>query len=180
MPEYRRAYVKGGTYFFTVVTHQRLPLFRDEPATVLLMQCIETVRAEEPFAMDAYVVLPDHLHALWTLPAGDSDFSSRWRRIKARFSRSWTGVTVQDFSESLRAKGERGIWQRRFWEHAIRDQTDLRRHSDYVHYNPVKHGLVRSPSEWRHSTFSQFVEKGFYQPDWGQSPDRELSEMDLE
>ncbi len=126
------------------------------------------------------MILPDHLHTIWTLPDDDSEFSTRWKRIKATFSRHYQGYIIEDISESMRRKKEKGIWQRRFWEHMIRDQTDFNRHCDYIHYNPVKHGLVNSPLEWKHSSFRKFVEKGLYPTDWGQSPVKGLLGMDLE
>ncbi len=122
------------------------------------------------------VILPDHLHTIWTLPKNELDFSVRWKRIKGIFSRHYQGCSTEDISESIRRKKEKGIWQRRFWEHTIRDQPDFNRHCDYIHYNPVKHGLVNTPLEWKHSSFRKFVEKGFYKQDWGQSPEKELLE----
>jgi putative transposase len=137
---YRRARVSGGTFFFTLVTENRRPLFRDSPAVSLLMECIGKIRGRYPFQLDAYVVLPDHLHALWTLPNGDTNFSTRWRLIKEAFTR---------------AKGEQGVWQRRFWEHAIRDERDFERHLDYIHINPVHHGLSTTARDWPYSSFLQ-------------------------
>ncbi len=180
MPDYRRAYLKGGTFFFTVVSYRRFPIFKDETAIDLLWQCFQTTMVLCPFRVDAMVILPDHLHTIWTLPSNDPDFSTRWKRIKATFSRHYRGCIIEDISGSMRRKKEKGIWQRRFWEHVIRDQTDFNRHCDYIHYNPVKHGLVNSPLAWKHSSFRKFVEKGLYRQDWGQSSARELLEMDLE
>ncbi len=136
--------------------------------------------AAYPFRVDAYVILPDHLHIIWTLPDSDSDFSTRWKRIKGTFSRHYVGCCREDISESMRRKKEKGIWQRRFWEHAIRDQSDFNRLYDYIHYNPVKHGLVGLPMEWKYSSLWKFVEKGFYSQDWGQSVAKELLGMDFE
>lgn len=180
MPDYRRAYLKGGTFFFTAVSYKRHPIFKEETAIDLLRQCLQTTMAIYPFRVNAIVILSDHLHTIWTLPIDDPDFSTRWKRIKATFSRYYRGCTIEDISESMRRKKEKGIWQRRFWEHMIRDQADFNRHCDYIHYNPVKHGLVNSPLEWKHSSFRRFVEKGLYRQDWGQSPVRELLGMDLE
>ena len=137
-------------------------------------------RAAHPFRVDAIVILPDHLHTIWTLPDSDPDFSTRWKRIKASFSRNYPGCIIEDISESMHRKKEKGIWQRRFWEHVICDQADYNRHCDYIHYNPVKHGLVNSPLEWKYSSFRKFVEKGLYGQDWGRSVIKELLEMDLE
>ncbi len=180
MPDYRRAYLKGGTFFFTVVSYKRFPIFKEEPAIDLLRQCFQTTMATYPFRVDAIVILPDHLHTIWTLPDNDSDFSIRWKRIKATFSRLYQGRTDGNISESMRRKKEKGIWQRRFWEHVIRDQTDFNRHCDYIHYNPVKHGLVNSPLEWEYSSFKKFVEKGLHSQDWGRSTVKGLLEMDIE
>jgi putative transposase len=180
MPDYRRIYVKGGTYFFTVVSYKRYYLFGDESAINLLRNCCESVITKYPFKIDAIVILPDHLHTIWTLPENDSDFSIRWKLIKNTFSRCYQDNYTRDLPESLIRKKEKGIWQRRFWEHLIRDQEDFNRHCDYIHYNPVKHGFVNSPVEWKHSSFSRFVEQGFYSHDWGKSIEKELIEMNLE
>ncbi|MFH1140259.1 MAG: transposase, partial [Chloroflexota bacterium] len=117
MTDYRRAYLKGGTFFFTVVSYKRFPIFKEEPAIDLLRQCFRTTIATYPFRVDAIVILPDHLHTIWTLPDNDPDFSIRWKRIKTTFSRLYQGCTAGDISESMRRKKEKGIWQRRFWEH---------------------------------------------------------------
>jgi putative transposase len=180
MPEYRRAYIKGSTFFFTVVTYKRFPIFREEPAINLLRQCFQTTMRTHPFRMDAIVVLPDHLHTIWTLPENDSDFSIRWKRIKGTFSRNYNGHSNKIISESMCRKNEKGIWQRRFWEHAVRDQADFNRLCDYIHYNPVKHGFSSSPLEWKYSSFRKQVETGQYPKDWGQSASKELLAMNLE
>ncbi len=180
MPDYRRVYLQGGTYFFTVVTYERRPVFGNDAAVDLLWQCFQRTMALRPFTMDAYAILPDHLHAIWTLPDGDADFSKRWQAIKATFSLRYGRSVVGDVSKSMRGKGEKGVWQRRFWEHLIRDESDFERHCDYIHYNPIKHGLVRSPLDWKHSSFGDFVAKGLYDPDWGQAVGKEVLELDLE
>jgi putative transposase len=133
-----------------------------------------------PFEVDAMVILPDHLHCIWILPDDDSDFSVRWRLVKSAFTRNRPMSSAGVISDSRLKKKERGIWQRRFWEHMIRDEADLNRHRDYVHYNPVKHGLAASPKEWPYSSFKRFVKEGLYLEDWGQTPQRQLTEMDLE
>ena len=163
MTEYRRFFVPGGTYFFTVNLADRSRCLLVEHVARLRAAVAQT-RREHPFAFDAVVILPDHLHAVWTLPPGDMDFSVRWRKIKARFAR---GVPRTEWRSSSRAgKGERGIWQRRFWEHAIRDEDDFRRHLDYVHYNPVKHGHLRTVADWPYSSFHRYVALGVYPKDW--------------
>ncbi len=113
------------------------------------------------FKIDAIVIMPDHLHTIWTLPGEESDFSIRWQKIKSTFSRNYSGEKSMDITESMIKKNEKGIWQRRFWEHAICNQEDFNRHCDYIHYNPVEHGIAHSPSEWQFSSFRKFVEKGF-------------------
>ena len=164
MTDYRRNWISGGTYFFTVVAANRVigPLVEHIDD---LREAFRTVRAEHPFEIDAIVILPDHLHTLWTLPSGDSDYAMRWKKIKAAFSKRMPDNEPR--SASRAAKGERGIWQRRFWEHTICDEDDLRAHFDYIHFNPVKHGYVRATSEWPHSIFRQYVDQGVYPMDWG-------------
>ncbi|RLC91906.1 MAG: transposase [Chloroflexi bacterium] len=180
MPEYRRARIPGGTYFFTVVTYRKHPILAADAAVELLLECIRSVEVEHPFTTDAMVVLPDHLHCIWTLPEGDHGFSERWRQIKASFTRAYLGGRPDVVSPSMRGKGERGVWQRRFWEHVIRDEDDFRRHLDYIHYNPVKHRLVERPMQWKHSTFRSFVAKGAYPADWGANEGDYAVDMDLD
>lgn len=170
----------GGTYFFTVVTCDRKPVFIEDASVALLTRCFQDTMIKRPFKLDAVVILPDHLHTLWTLPVGDSDFSTRWMLIKGNFSRHNIGINEGFVSESRFKKSERGIWQRRFWEHSIRDQEDFNRHCDYIHYNPVKHGLVNSTLEWKHSSFTSFVEKGFYPLNWGSQVGNEVKAMNYE
>ncbi len=169
MSEYRRLYVPGGTYFFTVVTANRQPLLADPHNVQLLRQAFGYVRERRPFETLAAVILPDHLHCLWRLPEGDADYSTRWQMIKTAFSRKMPA-----------SGGEKTIWQPRFWEHLIRDEEDLRRHLDYIHFNPVKHGLVSDPNAWRPSSFRRFVEKSWYPPGWGTFEPENLSKMELE
>ncbi|NJL38970.1 MAG: transposase [Leptolyngbyaceae cyanobacterium SM1_4_3] len=165
--QYRRAKTAGATYFFTVVTYQRQRLFHQPEMVDLLRSAFRTVKARFPFAIDAIVVLPDHLHCLWTLPEGDADFSKRWRLIKSEFSRHCPDVYKQQRSASRLDKGEQAIWQRRFWEHQIRDERDFAQHVDYVHYNPVGHRLVMAPRDWVYSSFHRYVQDGWYSLDWG-------------
>ena len=164
---YRRAKTPGATYFFTVVTYNRQPLFQNNETVTLLRQAFHTVKAESPFTIDAIVVLPDHIHSLWTLPEGDADYSSRWQRIKARFSLRCPEAYKQQQSSSRQCKGEQAIWQRRFWEHQIRNEADFSQHVDYIHYNPVKHGVANAPRDWPYSSFHRYVEDGAYPVDWG-------------
>ncbi|MDP2178503.1 REP-associated tyrosine transposase [Methylicorpusculum sp.] len=156
--QYRRFYQAGARYFFTVVTENREPL---------LIENIERLRAafrlcltRYPFEIEAIVVLPDHLHTLWRLPEGDASFSKRWMVIKRKFS---AGLPSRVVSDSKTKKREKGVWQRRFWEHCIRDENDWRRHVDYIHFNPVKHGYVAEPQAWLYSSFNDAVSKGWYE-----------------
>jgi putative transposase len=163
MTNYRRIYAKGATWFFTVnLADRRSRLLTDE--IEILKNAHRYVLSRHPFSIDAMVVLPDHLHAIWTLPEDDADYSMRWRLIKTAFSRA---IPLQEeISESRFNRKERGIWQRRFWEHRIRDEVDYEKHINYVHINPVKHGHVSKVSDWPFSTFHKFVEKGIYSIDW--------------
>lgn len=165
---YRRAWTKGGTFFFTInLNNRRQTLLIDHVDR--LRDAFKTVRRRHPFRIDTIVVLPDHLHAIWTLPEVDSDFSTRWALIKAAFSRA---IPKDDaVSRSRLAKGERGIWQRRFWEHQIRDDKDMHRHVDYIHWNPVKHGYVERPVDWLFSSFHRYVKRDLLPEDWGVTPE---------
>jgi putative transposase len=169
MPDYRRWFVEGGTYFFTVVSYQRRRFLTDDTPRQYLRNAIKTVQGNFPFEVIAIVLLPDHVHAVWTLPHGDSNFPTRWRRIKEEFTESYlaAGGVELPVSESRRNKGERGIWQRRYWEHTVRDEDDLKRCVDYIHWNPKKHGNVTRVRDWPYSTFHRFVEQGEYEIDWG-------------
>ncbi len=159
MQQYRRLYQPGAKYFFTVVTELRQPLLIENIER--LREAFRLCRERYPFEIEAIVVLPDHLHTVWHLPKGDADFSKRWMVIKRYFS---TGFPQANVSQSKIKKREKGIWQRRFWEHHIRDENDWRRHIDYIHFNPVKHGLVNSPQEWEYSSYQRALEKGWYEP----------------
>jgi putative transposase len=164
MPNYRRAVVPGATYFFTVNLLRRQSNDLLTRHIELLREVIRSVKHRHPFFIHAWVVLPDHMHCIWELPTGDSDFSTRWRLIKSDFSKVLP--LVERRSATRMARGERGIWQRRFWEHLIRDERDFTAHMDYVHINPVKHGYVTRVADWPHSTFHGLVEEGIYAPDW--------------
>src|SRR5713101_3066316 len=142
MTNYRRNFVPGGSYFFTVNLADR----------------------RSRLLIDHIVLLPDHLHAVWTLPDGDPDFSLRWRLIKSTFSRALP--PGEQVSASRAGRGERGIWQRRYWEHTLRDEADFARHVDYIHFNPVKHGHAQRVREWPYSSFQRMVRLGVYPEDW--------------
>lgn len=172
MSNYRRAYIPGGIYFFTVVTFDRAPIFINEGRVEVLRQAFRKVMAAHPFQVDAMVVLPEHLHCIWRMPEGDADYSSRWREIKKAASRQ--------ISTTTNNRNERMVWQRRFWEHTIRDEEDWRKHVDYIHYNPVKHGLSSRPGEWRWSSFSHAVTKGWYEESWGAGEPATITGMDCE
>jgi putative transposase len=174
MPNYLRPSVPGATIFFTVATARRGgDLLCREIAH--LREAVATTRAELPFDIAAWVVLPDHLHAIWTLPPGDDDFSTRWKMIKARFSKS-VGFTLPR-SASKVAKGEAGIWQRRFWDHHIRDQADFDTHMRYCWGNPVKHGLVERAVDWPYSSIHRDIARGMVEPEWsGIEPDGDFGE----
>ena len=168
MPNYRRYRLPGGAWFFTVNLLER----RDNDLLIreidLLRVCVARERARRPFEIVAWVVLPEHMHWIWRLPEGDTDYPTRWRRIKTDLSRSLQR-TERRSSVRIR-RGERGIWQRRYWEHAIRDGMDMRHHIDDIHYNPVKHGYVERPVDWPHSSFRRYARMGLYPIDWGGPP----------
>ncbi len=174
MSNYRRAVRPGGTFFFTLVTHRRAPFLCEDVARGLLRRAIDDCRAVSPFEIDAFVLLPNHMHAMWTLPEGDADFSSRWMRIKRSFTLGWIAVggAEEAISDARRTNRRRGVWQRRFWEHTIRDQADYERHLNYIHYNPIKHGLARCAHAWRWSSFHRLVSEGVYDPGWCCACDR--------
>lgn len=168
MPQYRRARIPGGSFFFTVVTERRQPVLTDPPVRQALREAILAVRRDRPFRIEGWVLLPDHLHAVWTLPADDDDYPTRWRLIKA-------GVTQQLGEEfrnpavmtaRRRLKGHGSLWQHRYWEHWLRDEADVRRHLDYLHFNPIKHGLVDRVADWPWSSFHRWVAAGVYPADW--------------
>lgn len=182
MPNFRRARVRGGTFFFTVVTHQRAPFLCSEPARHLLRDVFRQCRARWPLEVDAIVLLPDHLHTIWTLPPGDTDYSTRWGWTKKEFTKRWLQSGHRESAQTAgrRSDGRRGVWQPKFWEHAIRDERDLQRHLDYIHYNPVKHGVARCPHAWPWSSFERWVRIGVYPVDWACSYNgTDLASMDF-
>jgi putative transposase len=169
MTDYRRWRVAGGTYFFTVVTHGRQPFLTSALARHSLRDAFRIVRQRRPFHIDAIVLLPDHLHAIWTLPPGDFDYATRWQLIKRRFTKSYLSAGGEETSQSAsrESKGERGMWQRRYFEHTCDDEADLKRCADYLHVNPLKHGLVNRVIDWPWSSFHRYVRLGEYEPNWG-------------
>lgn len=163
MVQYRRNRIAGGTYFFTVTLRDRTSTLLVEHIDLFRLSVDKTRRAR-PFAIDAWVVLPEHMHVMWTLPPGDADYSGRWRSIKGNFSQE----LAKSFAKPPRnAKGGYQFWQPRFWEHTIRNDSDFSRHADYIHYNPFKQGHVPKVRDWPHSSFHHFVERGLYPLDWG-------------
>jgi putative transposase len=166
MPNYRRNWVEGGCFFFTVnLLDRRSDLLVAEIGA--LRSAVRAALVRYPFHVDAWVVLPDHMHCMWTLPAGDLDFPVRWRAIKAGFSRSVGRAGER--RASLVRKRESGVWQRRYWEHTIRGERDFEAHMDYIHFNPVRHGLVAHPADWPFSSFVTCVKLGMYPSDWGRA-----------
>jgi putative transposase len=176
MPNYRRAWHPGGTYFFTVNLLQRHGNDLLTRHADVLRSVVRSVQARHPFRIHGWVVLPEHLHSVIELPPGDADFATRWRLIKMDFSKALP--KTERLSKVRAARGERGIWQRRYWEHLIRDDADMQAHMDYVHFNPVKHGLVRRVADWPVSTFHGLVKRGVYAPDWGGGTDTSLEYED--
>ncbi len=164
MTAYRRARIAGATYFFTVHCAERRGnrLLVDHVDT--LRQAFRKVMNDHPFTIDAMVVLPEHLHCIWTLPPDDADYRTRWGLIKANFSRAIP--RGERCSASRIKRGERGLWQRRYWEHVIRDERDFANHADYIHWNPVKHGWARRPGDWPWSSFHAYVCRGIYAVNW--------------
>ena len=169
--QYSRTRTKGGTYFFTVVTYKRKKILTQSDNVSLLREAFRHVMEKHSFAIDAFVLLPDHLHCIWTLPNGDRDFSTRWRLIKSYFSKKCDDRHKNTPPRSRQNKKEQAVWQRRFWEHLIRDERDFVRHVEYIHYNPVRHGLVNAPRDWEYSSFHRYVREGMYDLDWGAGRD---------
>ena len=173
MSHYRRSRAPGATFFFTVVAFRRQPILCDAPLRVALRNAIRRVRSERPFTIDAWVLLPDHLHCIWTLPLNDADFGSRWNLIKRHTVRAcgdpyhrpeWMNSTRLQRREST-------LWQRRFWEHQIRDDADYLRHMDYLHMNPVKHGHCARPDAWPYSSLHRLIGEGLYPAGWATAID---------
>jgi putative transposase len=198
--EYRRAFVPGGSFFFTLVPAGRKPVLADAEAVAVLRAAFRNVMAKRPSRIDAMVVLPDHLHCIWTLPPPDSDFATRWRLVKTWFTKhrgsgqrdetvghaspaiaagNLTRRTIAS-NHSRRRQGEQDVWQRRYWEHVVRDAEDFRHHVEFIHYDPVKHGHVACPIDWEFPSFETYAEAGLYARDWGKGgvdlPDRVGSE----
>ena len=171
MSNYRRVTVCGATYFFTVNTHLRQQILLDTDVRTALREAIGRVRETMPFTVDAWVLLPDHMHCLWTLPVDDDDYSTRWRIIKTIVTQCCGGRLQSQRWQTPRrtAKGQGTLWQHRFWEHLIRDERDFNNHVDYLHCNPVKHGYVPQVSQWPYSSFHRYVKAGVLVENWAGS-----------
>ena len=167
MAAFRRALTPGATYFFTVVTYRRAPVLVRPEWLDALRQSVRSVRVALPFKIVAWAILPDHLHCIWRLPEGDADYARRWSLIKRKVSQATAGRVPSPLEHSRAKRRESGVWQRRFWEHQIRDDSDLQRHVDYIHWNPVKHGYAASAAQWPYSTIHRFIARGVLAPDWG-------------
>lgn len=168
MPNYRRAQVPGATYFFTVNLRDRTSNLLTREID-LLRETVRATRARHPFHIDAWVVLPDHMHCLWTLPPGDANFARRWKVIKFAFAKRLPITETRTVNQQRRR--ERGIWQRRYWEHLIRDERDYQRHFDYIHVNPLKHGYVERLEDWPYSSFHRAMAMGIYPLGWYVEPE---------
>ncbi len=168
MPDYRRSLIEGGTYFFTVVMYGRLPILTTTPAREILHKAWIEVKERFNFETVAVCLLPDHLHCIWKLPEGDSNYPVRWKEIKRRFTIAYLKEVGpgEVRNASRQKKHEAAIWQRRYWEHTLFEQVDFEEHLDYIHYNPIKHGFVTQAIDWPYSSFSRFVKEGMYEPDW--------------
>ena len=169
MPDYRRLRVPGGTYFFTLTTYQRQKLFYASDVQKLWLESVDTIKNDHPFKEIAFCILPDHIHLIWELPENDANYSNRISMIKRRFTIEYKQtfkILINNNASRIKHR-ESTIWQRRFWEHTIRDENDLNKHIDYVHFNPVKHGLVDRVIDWQGSSFYQYVLSGHYDEYWG-------------
>ena len=169
MSEYRRYHIEGGAYFFSVVTHERRPILTEPTARFCLHEAIREVKRERPFDLVAIVLMADHLHTIWTLPPGDAEYPLRWAQIKESFTRRYrsAGGTEGRLSSSRIAHRERGAWQRRYWEHTIEEDDDFKHCLDYIHWNPVKHGVVGRVEDYPWSSFQRHVRLGEYEFGWG-------------
>ncbi|MDY6781187.1 MAG: transposase [Cyanobacteriota bacterium] len=177
MPNYRRVKITGGTYFFTQVTYQRYPWLHHSLARHTLRTAIEKVRQKYPFTIDAFVLLPDHFHCILTLPDEDSDYATRLRLIKTFVTKNCKDELKleMEITDARQKRKESNFWQRRYWEHTIRDEEDFVNHCDYIHYNPVKHGLCKMPQHWQFSSIHRFIAQGVYSENWGRDRVRNIS-----
>lgn len=163
MSRYRRDHTPGAAWFFTVTLADKNSSLLTTHID-LLRSAWRRTASQHAFETVAVCILPNHLHALWRLPPDDSDYALRWSLIKAGFSRYLPAAS--DRTGSKLRRREKGIWQRRFWEHRIRDEHDMQHHVDYIHFNPVRHGLVARVKDWPHSSFHRQVRDGLLAKDW--------------
>lgn len=180
MPNYRRAKIKGGTYFFTVVTYRRRKILCAPEVRTSLRHAIREVRKILPFTIEAWVLLPDHLHCIWALPQNDAEFGKRWAMIKTKVTQDCGQTRHREnwMTDVKQRRNESTLWQRRYWEHTIRDEEDYFNHMHYIHYNPVKHGLVKSVKDWPFSTFHRSLKAGLYEEHWGED-NEQWQDMDF-
>ncbi len=169
MSNYRRYFVPGGTFFFTVVTQDRAPILVSPEARAIHRDALTNCRQRVPFRIEAMVLLPEHIHVIWLLPPGDDRYALRWAFVKKEFTKMWlqAGGSERPISSARRGRRRRGVWQPRYWEHLISDENDFERHLEYIHYNPVKHGHVECPRDWPFSSFHRWVRTGAYEAEWG-------------
>lgn len=169
MPNYRRYHVAGGTYFFTLKSEGNSPVFHKQSNVRLLGDVFREMRSRWPLEIHAIVLLPDHLHTIWSLPSGDTEYPLRWAWLKKEFTKRYLAQAGEEQarSASRRRNRRRGVWQRRYWEHTIQEERDFESLFDYVHWNPVKHGYVKSPADWPHSSFRRWMQEGVYSANWG-------------
>ena len=182
MADYRRYFVAGGTYFFTIVTYRRRPLFNEACNVQLLREAVATVLADSPFTINAAVILPDHMHFIWTLPSGDAEYSKRIGRMKVNFTKAFYANRPKptSVSSSRQKHRESDIWQRRFWEHTITDEGEFERLFDYIHFNPVKHGHTTCPHAWAATSFHKWVSADVLDREWGCSCDQRSVKMNFD
>lgn len=176
MPSYRRLEAPGATLFFTVVTHERRRILTSPQSLEILRAAFRQEMDHHPFVIDAIVIFPDHLHTIWTLPPGDTRFSMRWSKIKGEFTERFLAVGGAEGTRgaSRLKRGERGVWQRRFWDRVVRDDDELDAFMNYIHWNPVKHGVASCPHSWPQSSFTKWVRAGRYSADWMCRCDRSI------
>ena len=169
MPRYIRSYTKGATYFFTLVAYDRRPIFCEKDFLKAFKESIKQVQQQYPFEIIAWVQLPDHLHCIWKMPLDDTNYSQCWSRIKRLTTQACPQyhLPIQKLKQSEIKRNEKGIWQRRFYEHQINSEEDFINHMDYIHYNPVKHGFATKAVDWQYSSFHRYIENGIYPVDWG-------------
>ena len=179
MTNYRRLRQPGGTYFFTLVTFNRKPILTSPICREILRNAWINVQLKHPFETVAVCLMPEHIHTIWRLPEGDVNYSMRWNEIKRHFTHEYLRqIDIDDERNESRIKRrEQAVWQRRYWEHTFFDEDDLNTHIDYIHYNPVKHGLAERVDDWAWSSYHQYVGMGMYPAGWGENVDAKVMNM---